>query len=113
MKIPQFISDYSAVVNNDLARNELKELAKEYHHKLKVLNNSLAETSPTSTKTTDKKSLQSALVATYLLKARNIAKNSIDDKAAFEEIVWKHKSLYSERIPGPTAGKKLKHHRHP
>lgn|GEM_PF-3482553 len=93
MKMPEFILDYSRIVNNDAALAELKELAKEYQQKLNAINKSATGRSVTATDTTELRRLH---LETYSAKARNIAKNSIDDKAAFEEIVWKHKAEFNK-----------------
>ena len=95
MKIPGFISDYSRMVNNDAARAELKELAKEYVHQLNAIKKSVQGT---ATMPANKVELCNSLLQTCMARARNIARNSIDDKAAFEEIVWKHKIAYTKPV---------------
>ena len=74
------------LVNNIAAKKELSELGEEYYRTLHARNE------PADSKIREEAKGQQRRHTQYsfMVKARMIAKNCVDDKAGFEAVCWKH-----------------------
>ena len=86
MKIPLFIREYMALVNNIAAKKELSELGEEYYRTLHTRNEPANGKIIEEAKGQQRRRTQYA----FIVKARMIAKSCVDDKARFEAVCWKH-----------------------